>query len=90
MYEALQGALLQAVVLERAGYEPFAWGDRALLRAALWLEHEADFPAEGDDTWQPYVINHFYEANLKVVLPARPGKNVGWTDWTLYSNVRKR
>lgn len=82
VYEALQGALLQALVLSRAGYDVWEWGDRALLRSAVWLEREADFPAEGDDTWQPYVIKHFYGVELRTVLPSRPGKNVGWTDWT--------
>jgi len=83
VYEALQGALLQAMVLERAGYDVWSWGDQAFLRAFTWLAHEADFPATGDDTWQPYVINHAYHADLPVVVPARPGKNLGWTDWTL-------
>jgi hypothetical protein len=83
VYEALQGALLQAVVLWRAGYDTWEWGDRALLRAALWLDDVADFPARGDDTWQPYVVNAFYGSSLRTVVPARPGKNVGWTDWTL-------
>jgi len=87
VYEALQGALVQAVVLWRAGYDVWQWGDRALLRAALWLEREADFPAQGDDTWQPYLINHFYDAKLRVVVPSRPGKNVGWTDWTFPRHV---
>jgi hypothetical protein len=83
VYEALQGALVQAVVLSRAGYDVWKWGDRALLRAALWLEREAQFPAAGDDTWQPHVINHFYGTQLRLPVSTRPGKNVGWTDWTL-------
>jgi hypothetical protein len=82
-YEALQGALLQAMVLWRAGYDPWEWGERALLRAALWLEREALYPAQGDDAWQPHVINHFYGADLAADARARPGKNVGWTAWTL-------
>ena len=83
VYEALQGALLQAMVLSREGYDCWQWGDRALLRAALWLERQAGYPAQGDDQWQPYVINyHYADANLRLVLPAHPGKNVGWTDWT--------
>jgi hypothetical protein len=90
VYEALQGALLQAVVLERAGYDAFEWGDRALLRAALWLEREAGYPAEGDDTWQPHLLNYVYDANLRTVYPARPGKNVGWTDWTHFRGARQR
>jgi hypothetical protein len=84
VYEALQGALLQAMVLERAGYaDVWEWGDRALLRAAQWLVQEADFPAQGDDTWQTHVIDHVYGAELPLTTPARPGKNIGWTDWTL-------
>ncbi len=82
VYEALQGALLQAVVLERAGYDAWEWEDRALLRAFRWLEDEALFPAQGDDTWQPHLINRVYGSDLTAPLPSRPGKNVGWTDWT--------
>jgi hypothetical protein len=89
VYEALQGALVQAVVLWRAGYDVWEWGDRALLRAAQWLEHEADFPAQGDDTWQPYVIHHFYGVKLHFEVPSRCGKNMGWTDWTLPPLARK-
>ncbi|HET6202582.1 MAG TPA: alginate lyase family protein [Planctomycetota bacterium] len=83
VYEALQGALVQAVVLHRAGYDVWEWGDRALLRAFRWLSEEAAFPAEGDDTWQPHVVNRFYGTRLPAPLPSRPGKNVGFTDWTL-------
>lgn len=81
VYEALQGALVQAVVLGRAGYDVWEWGDRALLRAFRWLDDVADYPAEGDDTWQPHVINHFYRTELRSQFPSRPGKNMGWTDW---------
>ena len=83
MYEGLQGALAQAVILHRAGYDVWEWQDRALLRAFTWLHEQADFPAQGDDTWQPHVINHFYGTSFPAPVPARPGKNVGWTDWTL-------
>jgi hypothetical protein len=82
VYEALQGALVQAVILQRAGYDPFNWQNRALLRAFEWLNTEANYPAAGDDGWQPHVINHFYNAGLPAPLPAHPGKGMGWTDWT--------
>ena len=82
VYEALQGALAQAIILQRAGYDPFNWGDRALLRAFEWLHDQANYPAEGDDTWQPHVINHYYQTRFPAPVPARAGKNVGWTDWT--------
>lgn len=82
VYEALQGALAQAVMLQRAGYEEvWEWGDRALLRAFEWLYREANFPPRGDDAWQVHVINHFYKTNFPTTTPCAPGKNLGWTDW---------
>ena len=81
-YEALQGALLQAVILHRAGFDVWNWQDRALLRAFRWLHQVADFPAEGDDTWQPHLVNYYYGSEFPAPVPARPGKNIGWTDWT--------
>lgn len=82
VYEALQGALAQAVILRRAGYDAFNWQDKALLRAFRWLHTQANYPAEGDDTWQPHLENHFYGEGFPAPVPSRPGKNVGWTDWT--------
>jgi hypothetical protein len=83
VYEGLQGALAQAVMLYRAGYKDvWTWSDSALLRAFQWLYEVADFPAEGDDTWQPHIVNHFYGTDFPAPVPSRPGKNVGWTDWT--------
>jgi len=81
-WEALQGALMQAVILQRQGYPAFEWQDRALLRAVNWLTVQASFPAGGDDTWQPHLINRAYGTRLAAPTPSRPGKNIGWTDWT--------
>ena len=82
VYEALQGAIAQAVILHRAGYDVWEWEDRALLRAFRWLHDEAKFPAEGDDGWQPHIVNRVYGTKFPAPVPARPGKNVGWADWT--------
>jgi hypothetical protein len=82
VYEALQGALVQAVILQRAGYDPFNWQNRAILRAFQWLDREANFPATGDDTWQPHIVNHYYRTHFPAPIPSRPGKGMGWTDWT--------
>lgn len=82
VYEALQGALTQAVLLDRLGYDPWNWGDRALLRAFEWLHTEAHYPATGDDTWQPHIMNHVYEAHFPAPTPSAPGKGMGFTDWT--------
>ena len=82
VWEAMQGLLAQAVMLERAGHTPFAWSDRALLRAARWMYDVNDFPAAADDTWQTSVLNHYYGTSFPEDIPSRPGKNVGWTTWT--------
>src|SRR5690606_16027986 len=60
VWEALQGAVVQAVILERAGYPAFEWGDRALLRAVEFLHARLGYEAEGDDGWQPHLFNFYY------------------------------
>jgi hypothetical protein len=83
VWEALQGALATAVILSQAGYpDVWSWQDQALLRAVRWLHEQARFPAEGDDSWLPHLVNHYYGASFPAPVPARPGKNLGWTDWT--------
>jgi len=82
VYEALQGALAQAVILHRAGYDVWNWENQALLRAFNWLHEVANFPATGDDTWQPHIVNFFYRTDFPAPIPSRAGKNVGWADWT--------
>jgi hypothetical protein len=82
VYGALQGALVQAVILHNAGYDAFQWQDRALLRAFHWLYDEARYPAQGDDTFEPHLVNYYYGTRFPTIVPARPGKIVGWTDWT--------
>ena len=86
VYEALQGILAQAIILSRVGYDVWNWEDKAILRAFEWLHEEADFAATGDDTWEPHVVNFYYGTHFPAPLPASPGKNVGWTDWTHMPN----
>lgn len=85
VYEALQGALTQAILLDRLGLEG-VWQvkQNALLRANRWLLEVANFPAEGDDTWQPFVIAKVYGIPAsEMALPSSAGfgKSVGFTDW---------
>lgn len=83
VYEAMQGALVQAVLLERAGSrDVWKWQDAALLRAYEWLYRQASFPAASDDVWQLPIVDrhcgtHYWDGSA-----ARPGKTLGWTDWT--------
>lgn len=81
VYEALQGALLQAELLSRAGYPAYDWSSRALLRAYNWLHTQASFPAEGDDSWQPHLVNRRYGTSFPAPVPSRIGKNFGFADW---------
>lgn len=83
VYEALQGALAQAVILEHAGYtDVWDWQDKALLRAFKWLHDVDNFTVTGDDEWETHIVNNRYGTNFPAPVPATPGKNVGWTDWT--------
>jgi hypothetical protein len=84
-WEALQGAIVQAELLRRRGFDAWRWSDNALLRAARYL-HGLDaryggWWATGDDTWQPWLLNHAYGTSLPVQA-ARSGKIMGFTDWT--------
>jgi hypothetical protein len=87
VYEGLQGALVQAMILQRAGFDVFDWGDQALLRAVRWLYDTARFHAIGDDTWIPHVVNYFYGTDFPAAESTRAGKNVGWTNWTHQKKV---
>jgi hypothetical protein len=80
-WEALQGALVEAELLSRAGYLVWQWEDQALLRSARFL-YSIGWAAEGDDRWQLWLLNRAYGPNFPAQAPAEPGKNMGWTDWT--------
>ena len=80
-WEALQGALVQAEILYRAGYDTYEWEDRALLRAVERL-YEIGWDAEGDDEWQTWLIDARYGTIYADNAAARHGKIMGWTSWT--------
>lgn len=89
VYEGLQGVVVSAEMLHRAGYPAFEWSDRAILRAMTWLHNTTfsdgkNYPAEGDDVWQIYIINKRYDTNFPTGSSSttRPGKMIGYTDWT--------
>lgn len=82
VWEALQGAFVQAEILTRAGLLAFEWSDQALLRTVAWLHQQAGYPAAGDDTWIPWIANYRYATNFPAPSPAGMGKNMGFTDWT--------
>jgi hypothetical protein len=80
-WEALQGVVVQATLLQRAGYSAWEWQDRAVLRAVQFL-YNIGWPATGDDEWIIPLINCVYHTTFPAAMPAHPGKNMGWTSWT--------
>jgi hypothetical protein len=80
VWEELQGAVVQAELLSRAGYDAWNWSEKVLLRAVNWQYNVNTFPAQGDDTWQIYVINHAYGTNFPTS-SGSTGKNMDYTDW---------
>jgi hypothetical protein len=84
VWEALQGALLAAVVLERTGRSIAPQQNEALYRAYRWLIDECAYPPSGDDSWQPHAFVKLYpnhKADIRRPATTSPGKNLGWTDW---------
>lgn len=85
-WEGLQGAVVQAELLARQGFPAWQAQDRALLRAAQFLARlDAAYGgwwASGDDAWQPWLLNHAYGTRFPASSPTRPGKLMGYTDWT--------
>lgn len=86
-WEALQGIVVEAVVLYRQGYDAWNWEDQAILRAVQFLYDlhlaypEDEWWSAGDDRWIPWLINAVYGTDFPTE-SARRGKNMGWTDWT--------
>lgn len=78
--EGMQGLVVTAVILHRAGLLPFSAGDNAIVRA-LDAAFRASSAPEGDDTWITWVVNS-YAGTKFPTLPANSGKNMGFTDWT--------
>lgn len=78
---ALQGALVQAAILHRAGYPAWEWQDRALLRAVQFL-YQINWQPKGDDQWMVWLINDAYATDYPTAREVAPGKNMGWTNWT--------
>jgi hypothetical protein len=80
-WESLQGAVTQAEILHRAGYDAWQWQDRALLRAVQFL-YGIGWKPVGDDAWIPWLIDARYGTHYATDPRAAPGKVMGWTAWT--------
>jgi len=80
-WEGLQGAVVQAEILYRAGYDAWQWEDQALLRATEFL-YGLGWEAEGDDEWIPFLVDAHYGTNYADNPAASAGKVMAWTAWT--------
>jgi hypothetical protein len=87
VWGGLAGVLVQAQILYQSGYDVWNWENQAIKRTHVWL-HSADVKssnwcaASGDNEWEPHIVNFFYNTSFPAPVPAGPGKNAGWTDWT--------
>ena len=87
-WEAMQGAVTQAEMLYRQGYDSWHWGDDALRRAATYLftlarrTGQEDWNAPAGHGWIPWLLNARYGTRFPARSPAAPGKGMGFTDWT--------
>jgi hypothetical protein len=83
VYGALQGAMVQAAILQRAGFpDVWTWQSSALRRAFDWLHVQAHYPADGDNTCLPSLANWAYGTAFPAPVPCAPGKNVAFMDWS--------
>jgi hypothetical protein len=76
----LEALGLQAELLSRAGYDPWQWSDRALLRAALFLERAEGWNPSSTTYHVPWLFNERYSLSLPTE-PAGFGRIFGYTDW---------
>ena len=78
---ALQGVVVQAEILYRAGYDAWQWNDRAILRSVQYL-YSLGWAPTSDDQWIVSLINARYGTTFTANMKASPGKIMGWTAWT--------
>jgi hypothetical protein len=81
VWEALQGVVVQAQLLARRGYDAWNWSGQAVRRAVNWLHAVNAYPAAGDDTWMPWLINKAYRTTFPAPSPTGMGKNMSYTDY---------
>lgn len=89
-WEGIQGFLVSAVILARAGLLAFDAGDKAVERVFNMLygmgEAAANrplftYPAESDDQWTVWVVNHYARAKFPTKEDTAPGKGMGYGEF---------
>ncbi len=88
VYSGLQGAVAQAELLSRQGYDAWSWSDSALRRAVDWLhrphfEGATRYPATGTRSeWIMPLLNERYDRSYPWSPGFWRGNVIGYTDWT--------
>lgn len=80
-WEGLQGAVVQAEILHRAGYPAWQWSDRAVCRAVQFL-YSIGWSPSGDDMWQAPIVNQRCGTSFGTNGLGSPGKNMGFAGFT--------
>ena len=60
VYEGLQGALVEGILLEAAGYDGLGYSTQAIKRAFAWENNVNSYYASGDDGWMVPLVNRAY------------------------------
>jgi hypothetical protein len=93
VYGALGGAVVQAGILERFGFDAWHWGEDGLRRAVEWMFDDRDGKTKWDTCDDPnkrYILDlvdraygsDFIHRMSCVPEPSEPGRNIAWTSWT--------
>ncbi|MDQ3099357.1 MAG: hypothetical protein M3Q44_06430 [bacterium] len=84
-WEGLQGFIMQAELLQRAGYPAYAIQNNAPLRALdyqYYLSQQFGAQWFNDEPWVTWVVNKAYGKTYPTRAVSGGGKNMSWTDWS--------
>lgn len=84
-WEGMQGYILQAELLSRAGYPSYFVQNNAPLRTLdyqYYLSQQFGAQWMNNEPWVTWVINKAYGQHYPVLPTNGGGKNMSWTDWT--------
>jgi hypothetical protein len=84
-WEAMQGAVLQAILLAADGRpEVWSWGDEALRRAGAFIEANGGLdegPFDPIHHWVPWALVAVYRSDVTPEDGAGGGRSFGFADW---------
>ncbi len=84
-WEGMQGYIMQAELLSRAGYPAYFIQNNAPLRTLdyqYYLSQQFGSQWMNNEPWVTWVINKAYGQHYPTKATGGGGKNMSWTDWT--------